>query len=51
MIYNGNVLSHIKKFKVIKVNNKFPVKYLLKDYQGNLIAGRFYDRTSKDKLF
>ena len=40
--YTPNWTTEI--FKVVKVNNKFPVTYLLKDYQGNIIAGRFYEQ-------
>lgn len=31
-------------FKIIKINKKFPVTYLLEDYQGYPIAGRFYEQ-------
>lgn len=31
-------------FKVKNINHKFPVTYLLEDYQGNSIAGRFYEQ-------
>lgn len=31
-------------FKIININQKFPVTYLLEDYQRNPIAGRFYEQ-------
>jgi len=40
--YTPNWTTEI--FKVIKINIKFPVTYLLEDYQGNPIAGRFYEK-------
>lgn len=30
-------------FEVVAVNNKFPVTYRIKDYQNQIIAGRFYE--------
>lgn len=40
--YTPNWTTEI--FKVIKINQKFPVTYLLEDYQGNPVAGRFYEQ-------
>lgn len=40
--YTPNWTTEI--FTVNKVNNKFPVTYLLEDYQGQPIAGRFYEQ-------
>lgn len=40
--YTPNWTTEI--FKIIKINNKFPVTYLLEDYQGQPIAGRFYEK-------
>jgi len=40
--YTPNWTTEI--FKVIRINYKFPVTYLLEDYQGNPIAGRFYEK-------
>lgn len=40
--YTPNWTTEI--FKVISINNKFPVTYLLEDYKGQLISGRFYEK-------
>lgn len=40
--YTPNWTTEI--FKVIAINNKFPVTYLLEDYTGQQISGRFYEK-------
>lgn len=42
-------------FKIVAVNNKFPVTYVIEDYQNQIIAGRFYEyelqKTANNKAF
>lgn len=39
--YTPNYTTEI--FKIVQVNKKYPITYLLEDYQGQPILGQFYE--------
>lgn len=47
--YTPNWTTEI--FKITNVNNKFPVTYLLEDYQGEPIAGQFYEKELQKTIY